>query len=199
MLRVTLTFDEPERYEQPEGTLGVTFTERYRCGFCSTTSADDLELAEHAVREGDEVQSRVPHRPAAWTSGTRTGGTGCRPRTLVLRGDLLGRCRTRIGSSGAHWRALAMATVDLGGRCNSPLARSAGSVGAWEDAGNGGVGGDSVAGLRRGHTTARVRNDAAWPGSTWVSPGVGKLRREVERPTTQLPSGAWREVRPSYV
>ena len=50
MLRVTLTFDEPERYEQPEGTLGVTFTERYRCGFCSATSADDLELAEHVIR-----------------------------------------------------------------------------------------------------------------------------------------------------
>ena len=46
-LRVTLTFDEPERYEQPEGTLTGTFTERYRCGFCQTTADDDLELAEH--------------------------------------------------------------------------------------------------------------------------------------------------------
>ena len=62
MLRVTLTFDEPERYEQPEGTLGVTFTERYRCGFCSTSSVDDLELAEHVVRvhlDRAEIESAV--------------------------------------------------------------------------------------------------------------------------------------------
>ena len=50
-LRVTLTFDEPERYERPvQGTLGGVYTEQYRCGFCSVTSADDLELAEHVVR-----------------------------------------------------------------------------------------------------------------------------------------------------
>ena len=49
--------------------------------------------------------------------------------------------------------ALAMATVDLGGRCNSPLVRSAGSVEAWEDAGNGRI-------PHRGGNPAGPRADA---------------------------------------
>ena len=50
-LRVTLTFDEPERYERPvPDSLGGVYCDAYRCGFCPVTSADDLELAEHVVR-----------------------------------------------------------------------------------------------------------------------------------------------------
>ena len=78
-----------------------------------------------------KCRSRVAYRPAAWTSRV---GQDAGHRTL------LGGCGGSVGHvpvpvSGALVPigvALAMATTDLAGRCNSPLARSAGSVEACE-------------------------------------------------------------------